>query len=298
LLADGAACFFEGRFAPALAALERIESVFDEGHAGLTFEKNNARVFRVHTLRLMGDWHRQGALIARLVRAGRQRDDRYLVTTLRLLQAQNLLAAGRPEDTRLGLEDIAWTPPEAGYHLQHWYELRARAELALFERRAAEAVEALSPSFEALARSMLLRVKLVRADAIALRARLLLAASPELPEPKRARREVHRAVRRLERERTGYANVYALLLRAGLAAYEDTAERQIELLRRAARESGEHTMALHQAAARHQLGALLGGDEGAELDRAATRYVEHERIRAPDRLFEVALPSTGSGEPR
>ena len=292
LIADGAARFFEGRFAPALVSLDETETVFAAGPAGLTYERNNARVFRVHTLRVLGHLRRQGTLIAEQVRTGRQRGDRYLETTLTLLQGHSLLARGELEAARASIEDATWSPPDAGFHLQHWYELRAQVELAIYERSARPALEALAPRFAALQRSMLLRVKLVRADAICLRARLLVAAAAEGDTRDRARADVISLVRRLERERVGYATVYALLLRAGLGSFgashgvDDT----ISALRQAVDCATESAMALHLAAARDYLGRLLGGDEGESLRAEASAYATGEGIADPDRLFEMIAP--------
>jgi len=292
LLADGAASFFEGRFQAAVRSLEQAEEVLATGPEGMTYEKNNTRVFRVHALRLLGALREHGALIGDLIRAGRQRGDLYLETTLRLLEGQSILARDDVGGARASIEEATWTPPEEGYHLQHWYALRARVELALYEGTADAAVAQLAAGFAALERSMLLRVKLVRADAIALRGRLLLAAAARSPSSSGATvAEVRRIVGQLERERAGYATVYALLLRAGLAAIDPRDEaRHVALLRDAVAAATEHDMALHAAAARTHLGRLLGGDEGATHEAAARAYVAAQRIAAPERMFELVAP--------
>ncbi|MCB9574600.1 MAG: AAA family ATPase [Kofleriaceae bacterium] len=298
LLADGAACFFEGRFAPAARALEEAERVSTEGQEGMTYERNNTRVFRIHTLRLLGALRQQHALIREFVRGGQQRGDRYLVTTLRLLQGQALLARDDRDAARASVDEVSWSPPDRGFHLQHWYELRARVELAIYEGAAAAAVPRLAPTFAALERSMLLRVKLVRADAVALRGRLLLAAVAEGAAPPASLAEVRRLVRELRGERAGYATVYAHLLAAGVAALDrrpprDDDDDDVTWLRRAVDDAGRHDMALHHAAAQAALGARLGGDEGARLSAAAATYAADEGVVEPARFFAVQAPGLG-----
>jgi serine/threonine protein kinase/tetratricopeptide (TPR) repeat protein len=292
LLADGAASFFEGRFAPAVDSLAKAEEIFAEGPGGLTYEKNNTRVFRVHALRLLGALRQQASLIGELVRSGRLRGDRYVESTLRLLEVQSLVARDNVAEARRNIEGAGWTPPANGYHLQHWYELRARAELALYEGDAEAASVRLAADFAALGRSMLLRVKVVRADAVSLGARLQLAAAARGRAPERARAEILRRARSLEREGAGYATVYALLLRAGLVALEPHRkdEDAVDHLRRAVEHAAANDMALHLAAARDRLGALLGGDEGASLRAAAAAYAAQEGIADPDRMFEIVAP--------
>ncbi len=286
-LADGAASFFEGRFQPAATALERNEEIFAEGHRGLTFEKNNTRVFRVHALRMLGAVQQHGALITEQLRTGRQRGDRYLETTLRLLQVQSLLARGDVLEARRNIEESTWTPPEAGYHLQHWYELRARVELALYEGDALGVFERMAPAFAALRRSMLLRVKLVRADAAYLRGRLLVAAIRDGLAVTRSREQVRRIIGDLEAERVGYASVFALVLRAGLAT--DDRPELVRCLRETAELAHAHDMAVQAAAARARLARLLDGDAAAAARAAADAYVAQHRIVEPARFFAIFL---------
>lgn len=295
-IADGASGFFEGRFAPALAALEDTETVFAAGPAGLTYERNNARVFRVHTLRVLGRVRDQAALIADEIRAGRQRGDNYLETTLKLLQGHALLARGELDAARASVEGATWTPPDQGFHLQHWYDLRSRVELAIYEGRAREAVDDLAPRFAALQRSMLLRVKIVRADAVSLRARLLVAAVAEGGAPDRARAEVTRIARRLDGEGAGYAAVYAQLLRAGLATSLGAGDRDdaVRTLRAAVADADEADMELHLATARDQLGALIGGDEGDGLRTEAAAYAAREGVADPARAFAMISPGVAT----
>jgi hypothetical protein len=295
-LSDGAASFFEGRFRASVASLEKAEEVFSEGPRGLTYERNNTQVFRVHSLRLLGALRRHGALITEHVRLGRQRGDRYIETTLTLLQGPSLLAVGDVEGARSAVEEAKWAPLVDGFHVQHWSALRALSELALYEGKSSSAVRSLAPRFAALERSLLLRLQIVRADALSLRGRLLLAAAADGHVAGRARAEVERLARALEREKIGFASVYASLLRAGLASVDpsQTPEQTVAHLRRAEALARDADMALHLAAARHRLGALLGGDEGRALTALAHDYAREEGIVSPEAMFGVVLPGTAS----
>lgn len=295
LLADGAASFFEGRFRAAAEALARTEEIFAQGPVGLTYEQNNSRVFRVHALRMLGAVQAHGALIAEQVRLGRQRGDRYLETTLRLLQVQSLLARDDVDAARRSLKEVAWTPPVEGYHLQHWYELRARVEIALYEGDAQSAVERLAPEFAALERSLLLRVKLVRADAKYLRAGLLLSAARDATTFARVRAEVRRIARQLESERAGYALVFASVIRAELSLRASAKEEAITHLRETIVRSRENDMGLQHAAACERLGVILGGAEGEALRATAARWAGEQGVAVPARFYELSVP-TGSVE--
>jgi hypothetical protein len=298
-LADGAASFFEGRFAHAGRTLAQSEKIFAEGPRGLTYERNNTRIFRIHALRLLGAFHEQAALIREFVRGGRQRGDHYLVTTLGLLAGPSLLAHGDLDAARAQLHEAPWSPPRQGFHVQDWNHLRARAELALFEGAGGAAVAALAPAFAELLRSKLLRVQIVRADALALAGRLELA-SGRCAGSAHARARVTGLVRRLEAEQTGYARVYAALLAAGLASQDPRRDRAVVVaqLQRAVEAALASGMALHAAAAQDRLGLLLGGDEGAARRAAARAYAVAERLVDPERMFEMVAPGTLPGPGR
>lgn len=294
LLADGAAAFFEGRFRAAADALQQTEEIFAQGPLGLTYEQNNSRVFRVHALRVLGEVQRHGALIAEQVRLGRQRGDRYLETTLRLLQVQSLLARDDLQTARRSVDEATWTPPSDGYHLQHWYELRARVELALYEGNAPIALPRLAPQFAALRRSLLLRVKLVRADAHYLHACLLLSAAPDGTFGQ-VRPEVQRLCRELEGEEVGYARVFARIVGAELSLRAGKRAEAIAALREAIDLSRTHHMSFQLAAASERLGVLLGGAEGSALRAEAARWASEQGVVVPARFFELAVPGASRG---
>jgi hypothetical protein len=284
--------FFEGQLAEAARSLEGTERILAEGHAGLTYEKNNARVFYVHTLRLMGAVRRHGSIGAASIRAGLQRGDHYIVTTLQLLQVAPLLADDDTDGVRECIDTARWTPPERGYHLQHWNRLRARSELCLYERAVGAQLPALLGEFDRLHRSMLLRVTPVRADAVSLRGRLVLAAAQAGQVADAALADVGRAAARLERETVPYAAVYAHMLRAGLSSRgrERTEAGTAAHLRAAIELAGACGLALHRAAAQTRLAELVGGDEAAALRAAALAYTASERVARPELLFELVAP--------
>jgi hypothetical protein len=49
-------------------------------------------------------------------------------------------------------------------------------------------------------------------------------------------------------------------------------------------------MQLYAAAARVRLGALLGGDEGAALQRSASAFMERQRVKEPARMVNLLAP--------
>jgi len=296
LMADGSASYFEGRFAAADETLEKCETVLSTETTGTTAERNNARVFRVLSLRLMGRWRRSRALATESLRSGQQRGDRYLETTIRLLRVQNLIARDDLAEARASQDAALWSPREAGYPTHSYFQYNARAELALYEGTTPDSLAQLAQAFAVLNGSMLVRVALVRTMACGLHGRLSLAAAASRTDPDDARAEAAAMARRLGREELGCAQVFALLLRAGLAALAGApdSDETVTLLRRAIDRAVENDMFLHAASARDRLGIILGGDEGEALRAEAASYAAQEGIVRPEQLFAAVTPGLGT----
>ncbi len=288
LLADGAAKFFEGTFAEADVALEQCEKVLTSRTTGTTAERNNARVFRLLATRHLGQWRHCRALAVEAIRSGQQRGDRYLEATARLLRVPGLLASDDVATAQPGEDAILWSPPESGYHIQHYYQYNANVEIALYEGTAAERFDELTRAFQALRASMLFRVQMVRVTALGLHGRLCLAAAMAPNSPDEALAQARRMARQLSGEKLGCAQVLGHLLRAGLAPRNSG--RTADQLRRAIDGADRDHLALHAAAARDRLGILVGGVEGHELRALAARYVAEERIAVPELMFETVVP--------
>jgi hypothetical protein len=198
------------------------------------------------------------------------------------------LVDDNPDAALADLEEKPWSPPEGGFHTQHWYDLRARAEIDLYRRTASETLTRAASGFHALEGSLLLRVQLVRSEADWLRGRLGLAAAEA--GDARGLAEAEQRARRLDHEGMPYARVWSLLLRAGVAVLRRRAPDALELLRSAGDQAEDHHLLLCAAAARHRLGTLTGGKEGAGLVARAEAWMAEERVRAPARMFEVVAP--------
>jgi hypothetical protein len=176
--------------------------------------------------------------------------------------------------------------------VQHWFDLMAQAQLALYEGDGRAAHARVAEVWSALERSLLLRIQLVRCEAWHLRARCALAAAaadPGAAGPLRA--AAARDARRILGERVAWAAPFAHLVLAAVAGGREPG-------RRAALEHAVHGFAaggleLYAAAARRRLGEAIGGDEGRTLVAAADAWLAAERLRAPDRWVAMLAPGLG-----
>ena len=272
----GFAHYLGGRFALGAAMLAEAEPLLRHDTHGNIWELNTVRMFRMLALRHLGRWRALRADLGDLLRDAARRGDRYAQTTLS--RALNLawLVAGDPARARRELAAATWSPPEGGYHMQHWYELRARAELALYEGDREAAAALLGAPFEALAASLLLHAQPIRTDALWLRGRLALAAGGD-----RIAGAVADA-RRLAGEGVGYARAWARLLEAGIAARRGDGDGARARLDEAAALAAEADLAMCVAAARWHLDDVRG-EEAMRL----------EGVADPARVAALLVPGLG-----
>ncbi len=268
--------YFSGKFQTAVETLANAQEVFRDRTVGWTWELATVRIFHLFALRHTGNVGELGRLAREYVRDAHRRGDRYSETSIRRTRHSAWLALGEPDKAHEELERALWTPPEGGFHLQHWYEIEARAELALYEGNAAEAAEELASSFDLLDRSLLLRVSMVRTVTFGVRGRLAVAIAKNAEDPSAAHRQALRFARRLEREDTEYQKGWASLIKAAVYAQTDRGEQAVSELARAEEISEAAGMSGCAAAAAWRKGELLGGVEGdALVSRARQRLRGH-----------------------
>jgi serine/threonine protein kinase len=290
-VAEGFLAYFSGRFLQAAEICSQAETAIRETCAGHNWELSSARLFLLFSLRHAGEFKRLRVLFDDYLRDALRRGDLYTATTLNVAAGSVRFLDDDREAIRRELRNMRWSPREAGFHVQHFYELRLRGELALYEGQARVALETLDARFRQLAHSLLPRIQMVRVEALHLRGRLLLAAADPPPAGgRRGSRELHRIIRRLRRERVGYAALYAQLLSAAAALQRGRTTAAMSSLEEAISSAHDNDMRLHLAAAQRRLGALRGGANGHQLIANSDRWLRQEGVRDPERLLEVAAP--------
>ena len=282
----GFTLYLKGYYRAGYEALTRAEQQFQE-IAGATFPRNNVNVFRVFCLRQLGDFKKLGVVIASLCRDAERRGDIYLGSTVRRNGSRfHFLARNRPDDARDELNRSTWSVSETTYHLQDWFELEARSEIALYAGESALSNVKIRQSFYDLEHSLILRVKIIRVLSQSLRGRLLLADSSDSSRL----RQVAKIADRIEREGIGVASVHAHLLRAAVANQRGRQDTVAAEFRKAITAAKENEMAFHLAAARLRLGQVLGGDEGAALLAESNDWMAQQEIVDAERMCEMVAP--------
>ncbi len=228
----------------------------------------------------------------------------------RLREAQQLgdlyaaadVAAGRPIVAWLVADDVTgarvayrdaisrWS--HQAFHLQHYLSLVAEGQLDLYAGDAERALSRVSVCWPALARSQLLRIQVIRVEALHLRARSALAAAQGRRGGDR-RQQLESAARdgrRIAAERMAWARPLADLVLAGVHAVERDVRQAADLTERAMTGFAAAGLRAFAMAAKRRLGELRGGDEGLKLVSEADDWFRSEGVAAPDRITAMLAP--------
>jgi serine/threonine protein kinase len=290
-LARSVAGFFLCDFEQSRLHGDRAAKTFRDECVGAAWELDQSLSFPFWDCYYMGDLadlaDRQGSLLT----ATRERGA--------VLAESQLTTFGGPfvwlaaDDPQGALEAIAgvenhWRDVE--YQVYHFTLLSAKSEIALYEGRAAEALEAINREWPLLRGALLLHVEIVRTYMHYLRGRAALATAVEGGESAEAVEHARRSARVLSRMKPHFARGGGHSLRAALAHREGDDQRAVGELEKAVHEFDADGMGLYANCARYRLGTLIGGDMGRELVEGYRSWAAEQGVKNPERMAAVNAP--------
>ena len=273
-----------GEFARAGALLGRVLLQL-RALPGTYFEQAFCHCFRLICLRNRGQLGELQAGFSDWVRDAQRRGDRFTEASLRFNLNNIWLAKDEPDEALRDLERATWINPEGGYHVQHWYEQHARAEVALYAGNGPAGLFRFREVRAQLSRSFILRLRLHRNVARWLLGRLILASLSAAPSRNGALREVTRIAAALWKEDEPLARCWSLLLGAAVATQREQSEHARVTLERAIQAAELADLPHCGASARLRLARLTGGESSL-----AQAWFEQQRIAKPERMLEVWAP--------
>lgn len=290
-LGAGLAALHEGEWAQTVRCVENAEGILVKKRTGADWELSTARTFglwaEAYRGRFRGLELRLGALIEDAVTRG----DSYASTVLR--QSGNAtviwLAADRPDQALTHLEAARREAQGPSSPLAHFWETSSRTLLELYRGPSASAWRGLSKQWPLIERSGVLRVQVIRAEALFLRARAALAAASSAPSPRPLYAAARSDADALEREGRRWSSALARLIHAeinrGLGLHQEAAEayREAEVGFLAA------GMQAHGLVARYRLGEL-GGRAGRGMLVEAQSDLEALGVRSVERFLALLSP--------
>jgi eukaryotic-like serine/threonine-protein kinase len=295
--ARGVAAFAEalahyqlGRWRLGLDGFEQAAQTLREHCTGVTFEIASALRFALDALFNLGELGEMSRRVPQYLHEAERRGDLYGATDMRTgLPNAAWLAADQPEVAR---EECArgrecWS--QLDFYLQHYYELLAQTHIDLYVGDGEAAYRRIAEGWPKLEGSLLMRVQVVRAEALFLRGRAVLARAHGAPGEKAWARELDQVSVRLDRQHMPGAHALSNVLAAGAARLAGDEERAAGLLAQAESRFQTAEMALCAAAARRRRGELLGGSAGARLVTGADRWMSGQTIRNPAAMTRLIL---------
>lgn len=283
-------CFLRGRWREAVEAHETAAAL--PASRATTWHPHSIAAFAEFALGFLGEPAELARRLPGLLADAERRGDRLKVVNLRTGVAPLVyLANDDPDGARRQVVGAIAQWPQRGFLIQHWRAMIAETDIHLYEDKGALAYEGLARQSGAYRRSMLAFAQYVRAITAFARARSAIASGRQSEIYRGPRlREAARIARRLEGEATPWIGVLASLVAASVASAEGRKGDASQHLRAAADRAGAAGMALHEAAARHRLGAALGGEEGRKLTAQAETAMRIKGVEAPARYAAMLLP--------
>jgi hypothetical protein len=288
----GIQLYLRGHWKVALASLDAAASTYHRHNHDWGWQAH-ANAFSCWALQYLGAYAELARRHARYLADADRRGDMYTSVQLRDGSLATVwLAADQPDDARRHAREAIAQWSQTRYFLQHWHFMLGEAEVDLYLGDGASAYARVERDTTRLRRSLLLRVQHVRAITNFVRGRCAIATShdaqPSIASARLA--EARSLARKLERERMAWTAPLAAILRAAAARADGDDAGAATFLRSAIDLAERADMHGHATAARHQLGCLLGGDEGQQLVHGAEEAMASQGVRAPARFAALLVP--------
>jgi tRNA A-37 threonylcarbamoyl transferase component Bud32/GTPase SAR1 family protein len=288
-VARGVAAHLEGRWLVAVHCCDKAADLLEKHCHDVAWELSMARTFAMWALMYYGDMAELSRRQPDLLRAAEEKDD--LFSSLNYgtaIRTYRLLAADQPGEARRWLDAERSQLARWGFFVQHHMHLQAVGFLELYDGDELAAWQHLQPAWKEYSKSALHYVQQVRTNFFFLRARAAVAAATTSPEPSDHLREAQREVRRLMRERVGWATALATAIRAGVAAARGDREQATVLVERAACQFDQAEMHLFAAAARMH-------SENGDARRQGEEEMMSRGVINPRRMCRALVPGFNRG---
>jgi hypothetical protein len=273
-LTRGTAASLQGDWRAALGLCERAEQILDERCTGVGWELAATHLYSLLALFYLGEIGEMSRRLPILLQEARERDDLNAVANLRtrLSYLARLAAddsAGAKEEVRQGI--AVWS--RKGFTAQHFFELQALVDIAVYDDAGADAWAAVERSWAALAGSLLLRVQRIHIESLSFRARAAISAAAGDPARRvELLRDAERTVRKLRALDARHALAIASLASAGIEATAGQLDRASRSLDQAVGMLEVADMPMHLAAARRRLGEMGRAGNIEEADSWMTAH--------------------------
>jgi len=290
LWASGVAAYLVGHWKNAAMLCERAAEVLRDQCTGVTWELTIANRFMLSAMIYMGEIgevsRRAPVLLAAALEQGNLFGAMDIRTRLNLIW----LAADDPTRARAEVIDALKDWPHEGFHLQHYTSMHALAQIELYTEDAEVAWKHIQGQWKTLEDSMLMRIQILRIEAMHLQARAALASAPRSNDRVRRLKAAEKLARRIARERVAWAMPFVQLVDAAIAFQQDDRSKAVGLLSLAIESFDLADIDLYEAVARRRLGELLGNEHGQRHIEEADAWMRKRQIKNPEAMTRMMAP--------
>ena len=248
----------KGEWEAAISCNEKAARGYREECHDITWELGSVYAWcSLPVLCYSGRLNELRTMVGHVEREFGQLNDLYTLVTMRTVVTPWLaLADGDPVRAEKDSADAVASWSKEHWHLQHLFARMAAARAALYQGQGGKAWEMLNecwPRFTSAMQHLLQNKRMFMTD-LRGQAGIMAILNGELPSSELPR--VERDVRKLEGEKTPWAEAYAFSLRAGIALINKQPDRAASYYKKAIDAFELRHMPLHVAAARIRLGQL------------------------------------------
>jgi serine/threonine protein kinase/tetratricopeptide (TPR) repeat protein len=288
--ASGVAAYLVGHWKNAAALCERAAEVLRDQCTGVTWELTIAHRFMLSAMLYMGEVAEVSRRVPVLLAAALEQGNLFAAMDLRTRLNLIWLAADDPTRARAEVIEALKAWPHEGFHLQHYTSMHALAQIELYTGDAEVAWKHIQGQWKDLETSMLMRIQVLRIEAMHLQARAALASAATSAETESRLRRAEQLAHSIARERVAWANPFVYLVRAGVAHQRGDSSKAVGLLSQAIESFDLADIDLYEAVARRRLGELLEGDRGLQNISEADAWMRKRQILNPEAMTRLMAP--------
>lgn len=288
--ASGVAAYLVGHWKNAAALCERAAEVLRDQCTGVMWELTIAHRFMLSAMIYMGEIGEVSRRVPVLLASALDQGNLFAAVDLRTRLNLIWLAADDPNRARAEVIEAlkAWT--HEGFHLQHYSSMQAMVQIELYTGDADVAWRHLQGQWKDLENSMLMRIQVLRVEAMHLKARAALASASHSSDKERQLNIAEKLAKNIAQERIAWAMPFSYLLRAGIAHQRGDDSRAVGLLKQAIESFDLADIDLYEAVARRRLGELTGGETGSRSIDEADNWMRKRQVLNPEAMTRLMAP--------
>lgn len=287
--ATGVTSYLVGHWKNAATQCERAAEILRDQCTGVTWELTIANRFMLSAMLYRGEIGEVSRRVPALLAAALEQGNLFAAMDLRTRLNLIWLAADNPNRARTEVIEALKDWPHEGFHLQHYTSMHALAQIELYTGDNEVAWKHIQGQWRALENSMLMRIQVLRIEAMHLQARTALASASGTDAARRINL-AEKLAHKITNLGAAWGLPFATLVLAGVANRRGDQSKAIGLLAQAMEAFDLGDMDLYEAVARRRLGQLLRDERGDRHIAEADEWMRKRQVLNPQKMTRMMAP--------